>query len=194
MKKTPCKLQRISSLPTSAGALPTRISLARNSGFTLIELLAVIAIIALLTTIVLGAVTSARLKARDTERMDNLHQVAVSLESYFNEHGGHYPTTEGNWWGTCAAYGSHDRSGPNGWVPDLAPDDIRILPLEGQQPTTATCYLYRSDGTDYKLLAHQTVEYDCPVNPKDALFDPVRDVAPYNECTYQISTPGGAGW
>lgn len=165
-----------------------------KSGFTLIELLVVIAIIALLTTVVLAAVTTARLKGRDAARMDDLHQVAVSLESYFSEHGNSYPSTGGAWWGTCAAYGSHARSGPNGWVPDLAPQDIPILPLEPEQTTNATCYIYRSDGVDYKILAHQTVEYGCPVPSNSAYYDPVRDGAPNNECTYQLSTPGAASW
>lgn len=159
-------------------------------GFTLLELLIVIAIIGLLTSITLGAVTVARQKARDAKRMDDLHQVAVSLESYFNEHNNTYPSTNGAWWGTCSDYGLHDVTGSNGWVPNLAPTDMPVLPKEPLQTATFACYLYRSDGHDYKLLAHQTVEYGCPLQQTSAFYDPIRP----GQCTYQISTPGGAGW
>ena len=160
-----------------------------SSGFTLIELLVVIAIIAFLTTVVLGATMTARIKARDATRMDDLHQVAVSLESYYNEHGNSYPSTGGsaNYQGTCSGYA---RTGANGWVPNLAPKYIPILPQDPIQNGPTGCYLYTSDGTDYKLLAHQTVEYGCPVPSSSAYYDPKRPT----ECTFQVSTSGAANW
>jgi len=167
-----------------------------KKAFTLIELLVVIAIIALLTSIVLAATTAARLKARDATRMDDLHQLSVSLESYFNENGGTYPSTSGQWQGICPDYnpgGALGRSGPNGWIPNLAPANIPILPIELHPVGTYGCYLYRSDGHDYKLLAHQTVEYcSSPtfIPSTSGLYDPQRS----NQCTFQVSTPGAANW
>ncbi|MCR4311466.1 MAG: type II secretion system GspH family protein, partial [Candidatus Taylorbacteria bacterium] len=61
-----------------------------RKGFTLIELLVVLSIIALLSSIVLSAVTSARLKARDARRFQDLNQIKSSLNLYFDTYG-YYP-------------------------------------------------------------------------------------------------------
>ena len=52
------------------------------SGFTLIELLVVIAIIAVLAAIVLVALNQSRVRASDSRRLQDLHQVALALDVY----------------------------------------------------------------------------------------------------------------
>lgn len=59
-------------------------------GFTLIELLVVISIIGLLSSVVLAALSSARMKARDVRRMQDMKQIQTALEMYRNDEG-HYP-------------------------------------------------------------------------------------------------------
>lgn len=54
------------------------------SGFTLIELLTVIAIIALLSTIIISAINNARQNARDTRRAADIKQLQIALEMYFD--------------------------------------------------------------------------------------------------------------
>lgn len=61
-----------------------------NRGFTLIELLTVVAIIGLLASVVLSAVDSARVRARDAQRVSDIKQMERALELYYGEHG-HYP-------------------------------------------------------------------------------------------------------
>jgi len=160
-----------------------------KKGFTLIELLVVIAIIGLLATIVMVSLNSARKKARDTRRRGDLKQVSLGLEMYYDTNGG-YPSTSGAWWGNCSSYGSHGTSGASGWVPNLAPTYMPSLPLDPNSPNAGACYLYNSNGTDYKLLAHQTTESVCPVPSSDPMYDPPRA----GQCTFTIYSSGAAAW
>jgi prepilin-type N-terminal cleavage/methylation domain-containing protein len=62
-----------------------------KKGFTLIELLVVIGIIAVLTSIAVVALGSARKKARDAKRVSDVKAVQNALELYYQESNG-YPT------------------------------------------------------------------------------------------------------
>jgi len=59
-------------------------------GFTLIEILVVILIISIFSMIVFAFLNSARLRARDTERVQDLTQIMNALELYYTDNG-HYP-------------------------------------------------------------------------------------------------------
>lgn len=63
-----------------------------NFGFTLIELLVVISIISLLSSVVLSSLSSARMKARDVRRIQDLKQIQIALEMYRNDFG-KYPNS-----------------------------------------------------------------------------------------------------
>lgn len=56
-------------------------------GFTLVEMLIVIAIIAILSTMILRGVGGALPKSRDARRMGDLKNVQSSLEVYYNKTG-----------------------------------------------------------------------------------------------------------
>jgi type II secretion system protein G len=133
----------------------------KNSyGFTLIELLVVIAIIGILSSVVLASVGTARAKARDAKRLADIKEIQKAIEIYHIDKGT-YPLT-GAWWGNCLTFGSHPTTGANGYVPNLAPEYITVLPLE-PKPTASYCYLYRSDApNDYLLMAYRTVEGTVP--------------------------------
>jgi len=62
-----------------------------KKGFTLIELLVVVAIIGLLSTLAVVALSSARLRARDSKRLSDLKQVQTALELYYTDNNA-YPT------------------------------------------------------------------------------------------------------
>ena len=138
--------------------------------FTLVELLVVIGIISILASTVVVNVSKSRNRARDARRKADLKTVQTSLET-FNDENGSYPTTINAW---------VSEVGNANWIPGLIPNFLVVLPTD---PTrrftagltecsgiTAAGYAYRSDGTNYKLIAACTVE--TTVQPNDPFRDP----------------------
>lgn len=168
----------------------------RKRGFSLVELMVSVAIISVLSVVVWGQVDKARQSGRNTKRRGDLNQLTVALKMYSVTNRA-YPSTSGEWWGNCSAFGSHGTSGANGWIPNLTPTYIPTLPLDpknnqsnggGSCANAANnCYAYRSDGTDYKLIANCTPEGSW--TSSDQFYDSVRPTT-----AWQVSTPGGASW
>lgn len=102
-------------------------------GFSLIELLIVITIIALLATIVLATLNSARERARDTSRVNDINQVVTALELYRADNGGTYPPSP--------ASGS-DRYFLATLADDLVPTYLPKIPVDPQAGSTNNGYRY----------------------------------------------------
>lgn len=144
----------------------------KNKGFTLIELLVVIAVIGILAAVVLASLNSARGKARDTRRISDLKQIQTALELYHTDNGsypstgvpvGSMPTGSGTHYrGVCSSFGSHATTGSGGYVPNLAPNYISVLPTDPKPAANNTCYLYASDGVDYLVMAYLSPETTIP--------------------------------
>lgn len=167
-----------------------------QKGFTLIEMIVVVAIIGILTTIVLAALNQARAKARDADRYADLKQVQLALEIYRDVHG-EYPDTGGEWQSICN--GDYTNSGADGYIPNLAPQYIPVLPVE---ELSSGCpdqgavggYIYRSDGTDYKFAGDYTSEIGAQCKTGGEFADPNR-VDDENETPFcSVYTPGAAMW
>jgi len=107
----------------------------KKAGFTLIELLVVIAIIALLSSIVLASLSSARQSGLNANLQEEVHQVQLALELYYQSNNGYpslasQPTTStglSGYYGICA-YGGICNAGPiigdidiNARIPTLFP-------------------------------------------------------------------------
>lgn len=67
----------------------------KNKGFTLIELLVVVAIISLLSSVVMASLSSARMKGRDSKKIQELKNVSLALNLYFDKYG-RYPPSPNN--------------------------------------------------------------------------------------------------
>lgn len=163
----------------------------KQKGFTLIELLVVVAIISILAGILFVSIGQDPLKkSRDSKRRADLSQLQLALERYAVDNGG-YPSTGSTWHGNCSGYGSYGTSGAGGYIPNLAPAYLSVLPLD-PKPAAGSCYLYNSDGTNYKVLAYQTMEFSCPPIPTtDPMWDSTRSPS---QCTISVYTPGASAW
>ncbi len=134
-------------------------------GFTLVELLVVIAILGVLAVGVLIVVNPPEMlaRARDSERKSSLRQIKNALERYVVIYG-KYPQTPGNGW--CGAVGSPYTACGANYLPGLVlAGDLKSLPQDpsvGKKVacTTAnvTTFMYRSNGTNYKLVANCGME------------------------------------
>ena len=160
--------------------------MTKKHGFTLIELIVVIGIIAILATLGLSVFGGVQKKSRDAKRKSDLKEMQTALAQYYTDNGS-YPSTAGAWRGSCpsCSYGSgYTDTGPTGYIPDLAPQYIQRLPhdpREGQAVNcgpNATSYLYRSDGTDYKILAWCGAEV-LPISANDPFYDTIRQQTGY---------------
>lgn len=65
----------------------------RRKGFTLIELMIVIAIIAILASILVPNFLRARAQGQFTQCQANCKNIGTALEMYSTDNAGHYPTT-----------------------------------------------------------------------------------------------------
>jgi len=128
---------------------------SRNAGFTLIELLVVIAIIGILGSVVLVNLNGARAKSRDVRRIADLKQIQIALELYYDSNGRYPQPSQGwsTWSGHCPSYGDNDN-----YISGLAPTYIPVLPRDPIYDVGVQCYLYNSDGQDYIVITHFTME------------------------------------
>jgi prepilin-type N-terminal cleavage/methylation domain-containing protein len=143
----------------------------RSRGFTLIELLVVISIIALLSSVSLASFSSARVKARDIKRVQDILQMQKALELYYSAQGKYPdPNPLGNngiscW--ECGYYsGSRDATKLGQLSPYLKtrPTDPRLSAdgnsgsISGSNYGPGFWYFVSLDGQNYKLINDCTVE------------------------------------
>lgn len=103
----------------------------KEAGFTLVELLVVIGIIAILATILLLQLGTARAKGRDAKRISDMNQIRTGLELYFDDNNT-YPAS----------------------ITELAPaTGNKYLQKVPTDPLPGRSYTYCASGTQYQISA-----------------------------------------
>lgn len=116
-----------------------------KKGFTLVELLVVIAIIGILSSVVITSLGTAREKARDSKRIQDLAQIKNALELYRDDNG-HYPIVGNSY------YYSYNSSW-NTFTSVLSPylSDVPVDPVNVSTPPWSNnghSYAYGRTGTN----------------------------------------------
>lgn len=120
-----------------------------KKGFTLIELLVVISIIGLLSSLVLASLNSTRAKSRDVKRMQDVRQIQLALELYYNKHGV-YPNS--GWVSSAEA----------GWTSILGVAMSEFLPTMPKDPLNTN-----SIAPGYAYNGNINYSYDCVGNVRN---------------------------
>ena len=180
-------------------------TIKHQKGFTLIELLVVISIIGLLASIILVALNGARQKARVAKRAGDLEQISKALELFYNDNQNSYPNPGWAWRSACLAFGSTPGSvgyAPNQIIPGLVSTYMSNFPSDPSLVASANqgCYMYLSNGTDYKFLDYNIPDMTlAQIHQYPAFVDKCRnDVQSCGwadgSLTWEISSPGGVNW
>lgn len=103
-----------------------------------------------------------------------MKSVATALESYKATNGS-YPIAPA--WRTASGCGGWTQVTPNDAIPGLAPQYIIAMPTDpSMNNTSRSCYLYYSDGSDYKFLVHDVAEMTAADYLRQPNYmDPTRD-------------------
>ena len=144
-----------------------------QSGFSLVEILVVLAIIAILSSILYINVSQGSAQSRDAQRQADLRAVSNALELYKNKYG-EYPqgcNAAGTWSGHALDYAC---SSGNQYIVGLAPEFISRLPQDPKLNGNNSGYVYATnvEGSAYIMKARLTVEsetigYDHPFKSCD---------------------------
>jgi prepilin-type N-terminal cleavage/methylation domain-containing protein len=131
-----------------------------QDGFTLLELLVVISITGLLAAVLLVAMNSARVKARDAYRIQTTEEIAKAIELYYDDHHEYPPITTYTLYPDMNAAINIPGGGGGGEVSwnelsaTLAPYLSKLPP-----PSNQYNYYYFATGTDpLTLSVHSTTQ------------------------------------
>lgn len=174
-------------------------SSAQTKGFTLIELMVSISIVAILATIGAVLYSSTQQTARNSKRSQDIQAIATALEVY--------KSANGKYLASSGYSSSNPVVNPATFVcisslaSSISPNYMPIVPedpfFSSSSPTT-NCYLYVSDGKDYKIRTYDQplVTTDLPdgiLRQQQTLLDPRRDGGTgYNITTCGSNLNGGA--
>jgi prepilin-type N-terminal cleavage/methylation domain-containing protein len=120
-----------------------------RKGFTLIEILIVVAIIAILASIVLVGLGPTQQSGRDARRLSDLHEDQNGIELYYSKCG-YYPGTAQA--GACGAFATAINYAGMATAVQGSGVGVSVMPND---PTAGDSYYYAATagGADYMLMA-----------------------------------------
>jgi hypothetical protein len=108
-----------------------------------------------------------------------------ALQIYYDKNKS-YPKSSGGWDAVVANYGESRQD----WIRGLAPGYIKILPADPRQSKDpGQQYMYNSDGTNYKLIAHHPAGIEEIIKMHPDLVDPARP-----SWAFGVWTEGAKNW
>jgi hypothetical protein len=117
-------------------------------------------------------------------RLTDLAKLDQALHCYHAAHGG-YPANA-DFEGRVGGGGKIQET----WIPGLTPECLDVLPLDPRLDSDPSHqYLYRSDGRDYKLIAHHPDDGQEVAASHPEMIDPVR-----GPLAYGYWSPGAKDW
>lgn len=187
----------------------------KNGGMTIVEFMVVVVVIGLLVAYVAVEIGKSKARVRDSKRIFDLREIKDALEAYSGDNK-HYPVTgspeEGYFWYTAcdSGYKNWEKTGKDNWIPELlAKKYLEKMPLDPKRKESIApmkhfsdsnpdsqkstfCYIYRSDGKDYKVAAHCAMERD-PIYEGNPFYKGANTwfCGPYSIALY---TPGAYKW
>lgn len=168
----------------------------KSDGFTIVELLIVIVVIGILAAITITAFNGIQTRARDNVRISDLKNMQKLVELYKAGNGSYPLPANGSmaWTGNCATFGS-----VTNYIADIATVTSSKLALDPRwNSTDDKCYLYRSNGTDYMILAWKVMETICGGDPSNACnSSQIRSMdraVTTNELSIAVWSPGAVNW
>jgi prepilin-type N-terminal cleavage/methylation domain-containing protein len=127
-----------------------------KKGFTLVELLVVMAIIAILATLIVGGFRSSQMRGRDAQRKSDLKQISTALELFYADYG-KYPAASGTQVAACSYNSGTGAGAACTWGTSEFTDSktiyFKVIPKE---PASGQIYVYKVDTNQakYQLYAH----------------------------------------
>lgn len=147
----------------------------RRSGFTLIELLVVISIIAVLASLILPGVQSAREAARRTQCMNNMRNMGVAVQNYATTNSGQIPYLTGGFNITFDDGSDPTTARPAPWTVHLFPYLEQTALYERLQTSTNVNVGNQNSTTS---LARTVIEsLTCPNDPNSKAAGAISYVA-----------------
>jgi general secretion pathway protein G len=138
-----------------------------TSGFTIVELIIVVVVISILAAIIIVSFNASQQKARNATRLTDLKLMQDAVETYRAQNGT-YPSTTNAWRGRCSV--PTVAVSTSVYIPSIAAGGYyeggSSLPLDPKWKLASDnkCYMYRSDGVDYMIVAYLTAEGLCGTN------------------------------
>lgn len=176
-----------------------------TKGFTVVELMVVVSIIGILSTVTYASFSQAQKKSRIAKRVSDLKQMQVALEYYYAVNKS-YPSSGGLLRSECAAWNSGGTitAAANNMIVGLVPNYIPKIPSDPRMVVAdnSSCYVYRSDGVDYYIMAYNIIELSsAEFQTQPALIDPARDggsnlniVDGSSISAWKVYSSGAASW